>query len=147
MTLLEIAIRAACAADPHFVLNRKPEMAQGCLSFVLAAQSAGAEAVYIRAHAGKTVEPFARLKPEQRSAWEIYRATVLILNRLECEEAEKARCANPVPGVAPLWMLGRADDVRPGLGDHVTIGMPMAAAPAPAAIPLPERKKIARKKA
>ncbi len=152
MTLLEIAIRAAQAADPHFVLARRPKIAEEALGFALSQSGAPANALFIFAQGriapASTVASWVALKPEQRSAWEIFRATASILYRVEGEERAKAERAKPRARMAvPDWMLDGEDDFEAGMGDRLAIGMPRPAPrkistpPAPETPRLPERTK------
>ena len=143
MNLLDTAIRAACAADVHFTLNRRLQLAQRCQAFLEAFPDAGAEAVYI--HAGQ--QPgWAEAKPETRSAWEIFRATLLILRRAERAEADK----KPGPPQRPSalgWLDERLESNVGPFGERIA---PAPRAPAltslPQTLPLPERKKVQAKK-
>ncbi len=149
MTLLATAIRAGCAAAPHFVLNRKPELAKKCRDFLGAYPESGAEPLYI--HAQQT-PLWAHAGTEVRSAWEIFRATLLILARTEREEADKRRLLELIsmraqPQAArriPDWMRGQDEDMAPGLGDLIAPlrrpAPPPAAAPVPASVSVPVRK-------
>jgi hypothetical protein len=153
MTIIDSAIRAAQVADPHFVLARRVSLAMDALDFVLSQPGAPADAVYIfalsRIKPGPEIPSWAGLRPDERSAWEIFRATAAILHR--AEQQEQAKAVKPRPRLAvPDWMIGDMNELAPGMGDRV---VPLASrvrtlplAPAPEHPPLPERKKIKSKR-
>jgi hypothetical protein len=154
MTLLDTAIRAAQVADPHFVLARRTSLAMDALDFVLSQPGAPADAVYIyalsRIKPGPEIPKWTGLRPDERSAWEIFRATAAILHRAEQEE--RAKAVKPRPRLAvPDWMIGDMAELAPGMSDRVsylprTRPLALPIEPAPDPVPLPERKKVNRRK-
>ena len=155
MNILETAIRAAKTVDVHFVLERRPKLAEETLQFALY-RDGSREAVYVfaqsRIQPGEAIPQWGKLSPEERSAWEISAPSAQILHRVECEEraAAAARMRAPRRPV-PDWMRGDPEDRAPGMGDLVELRAPqppqprpLPIAPAPDEVPLPERKKVRR---
>jgi hypothetical protein len=146
MTLLDTAIRAACAADPNFALNRKPKLAQAALEFCACFPDANAEAVYIHA---QQKPAWRDAGPKARSAWEIFRATLRILWEAEAREAEKSRATRVLHAV-PDWMRDGDDEPFYGLSDTIfpprpRAPIPLAPLPAPDPAPLSERKRSGKR--
>jgi hypothetical protein len=115
MSALEKAIRAACAADPNFVLNRHKKLSGRCADFIDGFPDAGSEALYIHA---QQKPAWVQAKPETRAAWEIFRATLKILRSTERQENEKVKTAAPRAPIS-RWMIDGGEDEFPRLNERI----------------------------
>jgi hypothetical protein len=137
VTALARAIQAAQIADAHFLLARRPRIAEEAVK--LALQGEPATALFVYAHArvtpGEAIPQWHAASPEERSAWEIFRATMRILDAVEREE--RLRQSKVVRMPVPAWMLeDLIGEQLPGIGDRVSYGpQRRAAAPPPPQTP------------
>jgi hypothetical protein len=132
VTALDKAIRAAQVADAHFLLARRPRIAGEAGSMAL--QGEPATALFVYAHARVTpsevIPQWHATTPEERSAWEIFRATMRILDAVEREENLRRR--NVVRMPVPSWMFEDGiEEQLPGMNDRVSYGQPRRAAAPP----------------